>query len=395
MTPTQFIFLIPYLVSIGLSIWIGVLAWQRRRIRSALPLAGLAAAESLWTLAYVFQLLSSGLPTMLFWNNVQFLGAVSVPFFYLVFSIQYSYRSILFRKFQWKYLVPISVGVLLIIWTDGITGLFRQNVYIAASQPFSRLIFTDGAAFPVFTIYAYSFIVLGTLLLLISYITAPRLYRFQIGVVLVGILIPWVVSILTATGWVPVGLHEITPLTFGISNIIISLALFRFKMLDIVPVAREILIEKMKDAVVVLDSGGKIIDLNPSAQELMNGRIENLVGKSLTTIFPELDLSKIASLSSSTQAYSLQIPVRNDVRFFEVDATVLDQSPSQDFWIFTGHPRYDRSKAYRTGDTALDGPGSSHSKFIFKWIDCRGSRIQSPAFQSTPGNFIQLGAGLG
>lgn len=329
MTTTQFFFLIPYLISMGISIWIGYLGWQRRRTRAAFALAGLAAAEALWILGYIAQLLSSGLTTVLFWNDVQFLGAVSVPFFFLVFSIRYSYQGSPFHAIQLKYFIPAPVGVLFLIWTDKITGLFRQNPYIAAGYPFARLIFTDGVTFPFFTIYAYSFIILGVILLVVSYLVAPRLYRYQIGVVLAGILVPWVVATFAALGWVNVGLHQITPLSFGISNTIIALALFRFKMLDIVPVAREILIEKMKDPVVVLDSEGLLVDLNPSAQQLFNKRIESLVGKPLATIVPEIDLLKMASLSNDSHSYGIQFASGKDIRFFEVDATLLSQSPSQ------------------------------------------------------------------
>jgi PAS domain S-box-containing protein len=68
-------------------------------------------------------------------------------------------------------------------------------------------------------------------------------------------------------------------------------SLFRFRLLDIVPVAREAVFESMSDAVIVVDEQNRIVDLNLAARRLANRAASKAVGQSLTQVFaswPEL-----------------------------------------------------------------------------------------------------------
>lgn len=156
--------------------------------------------------------------------------------------------------------------MLLFIWSDGWHGLFRIDPHLVPGQPLGALVWGDGPFFSLYIIYAYSLIVLTTLIVVVRYLSAPKLYRLQVGLVLLGILIPWITSVVTAMHLVPVGLHEVTPITFGLSNLVIAFALFRYQMFELLPVARDMLIERMEDGVLVLDSQLRVLDLNPAAR---------------------------------------------------------------------------------------------------------------------------------
>jgi len=282
------IFIFPYLLSAGISIWVGVVAWRRRSEAAAVPLAWITFAQAQWTLGYVFQLFSTRLEMMLFWNNFQFLGAVFVPLFYVSFIVQYNLHSTPLPKIDWRYFLPLTIALLTFIWTDWLHGLFRSNPRIVPGDPFSLFAFDNGPAFGLYTIYAHSLIVFSTLLFILKYINAPRFYRQQAGTALVGFLIPWVTSIVTTLGLVPIAFHQITPLTFGISNLIIAWALFRHRLLDIIPVARDKLIESMQDAVIVIDSHLRIVDTNPAALAIFGIAEESPIGQPIA-VFIDLE----------------------------------------------------------------------------------------------------------
>lgn len=286
MSYSHFIVLLPYLASAGISIWVGILAWKRRNILASIALAGIAFGEAWWTLGYMLQLTRTSLDAMLLWNNVQFLAAVFVPLFYFGFAVEYSYRNFPLSKLKWRFIMPVSIVVLALIWTDGFHGLFRTNPRMVAGGLFNHLVFDDGLAFNLYTIYAYTLIISSSLLLLVKYIAAPKLYRRQVGTLLVAILIPWITSVVAATGWIPVALHQITPLTFGISNLVIAWALFRHRLLDIIPVARGALIETMSDGVIVLDNFNRIVDLNPAGREILGTAVDGNFGITIGEILP-------------------------------------------------------------------------------------------------------------
>ena len=324
-----FLVIFPYLVSAGITIWVGIIAWRRRTVHAATPFALIAISEAIWTLAYILQLLSTHLSDMLFWNDVQFLGAVFAPLFYLGFSLNYNYRDFPMSRFKWKYLLPITMLVLLLVWTDGYTHLFRSNPFIQSGNILPKLVFADGPAFGVYTIYAYSLIILASLFLLVNYMTAPQLYRIQVATVLIAILIPWITSIVTATGIIEIELQELTPITFGVSNLIVAWALFRFRLFDIVPIARETLIEKLPDAILVLDEQKRIIDANPAAQLITGKGIARLVGEKITGVLPFPEFWYTTDYANDQKSDEFSMRLRGLQEHFSIDANLLINSEKQ------------------------------------------------------------------
>ena len=64
----------------------------------------------------------------------------------------------------------------------------------------------------------------------------------------------------------PVQGLDLTPFAFTLSGIFIALSIFKFKMLDIVPVAYNNLFDKLSTGVLVIDSQKRIVDINPAAE---------------------------------------------------------------------------------------------------------------------------------
>src|SRR5690606_30608871 len=70
-----------------------------------------------------------------------------------------------------------------------------------------------------------------------------------------------------------------TPLAFTLTGLAVVWALFRFRLLDIVPIARHIVLDSMDDAVIVLDVQGRIVDVNPAAEQLIGCRAVEAIGQ--------------------------------------------------------------------------------------------------------------------
>ncbi len=47
-------------------------------------------------------------------------------------------------------------------------------------------------------------------------------------------------------------------------------SMYRYRLLDIAPIARNVVIEGMSDAVIVLDTHDRVVDTNPAAIQLLN-----------------------------------------------------------------------------------------------------------------------------
>jgi diguanylate cyclase (GGDEF)-like protein len=158
------------------------------------------------------------------------------------------------------------------------------------------LVLDNGAFFWVNFIFTYLLIMFGTCQLVQLYIKSPTIYRNQAGLLIGATLVPLGANFFYVFDLLPVKYFDITPMAFFLSGLLCYYSLFRYKFLDIIPVAREKLFESINDPVIVIDHSGRIVDLNKKALELVvtnetQDLSDGIVGKSFQIIFsswPEL-----------------------------------------------------------------------------------------------------------
>lgn len=106
--------------------------------------------------------------------------------------------------------------------------------------------------------------------------------RARVGVApaltLLGITI-WSLGYAVATG-----VHDLAPLGYSLGGLVLAWGLFRYRLFDIVPVARDKVIENMIDGVLVLDTQGRIVDANPTMLQLIGRSAGQVVGQPVEQI---------------------------------------------------------------------------------------------------------------
>jgi len=278
---------IPLLIATAVMAALALFAWRRRTVSGATPFALLMLAVAEWSLGYVLELGNADLPTKVFWAKVQYLGIVTVPLTWLAFVLQYTGRARWLTRRNLALLAIVPLITLLLVWTNEIHGLIWSEVIIDTSGPFPMLDLSYGALFWIHTAYSYLLLLLGTLLLIQILIRLPRLYRGQAVALLIGSLAPWVGNALYISGLSPFPHLDLTPFAFTLSGLAVAWGLFRHRLLDIVPVAYDAVIESLSDGVIVLDIRNRIVDLNPVAQHLIGRPLEEVIGQPASRIFSD------------------------------------------------------------------------------------------------------------
>jgi PAS domain S-box-containing protein len=283
---TPYVF--PVVVAGMISAWLAFAAWQRRRAPGATLFSLLMLAVAQWSLGYALELASADLPIKLFWDNVAWLGAVSAPAVWFAFALHYTGRA---RWLTRRTLVMLALEpliTLLLVWTNALHHLINSTINLDTGASFSSLVFTYGPWFWVNIAYSYLLLLLGTLLIcsfIQTLIRSASLYRGQVGALLLAVAAPWVGNAFTLLGWNPFPRLDLTPFAFTVTGIAMASSLVRFRLLDIRPVAREVLIENMTDALFVLDEQNRLVDLNPAAQRMLGRAATELVGQSALQVF--------------------------------------------------------------------------------------------------------------
>jgi NtrC-family two-component system sensor histidine kinase KinB len=242
----------------------------------------LAVAE--WALVSGLRLGSVGLDAKLFWAKLRYLGIVVVPGAWLVFALEYTGKTrwLTIRNLLLLAVEPVVISIL--AWTNDLHHLIWTDIRIVEIGG-GILVWNagHGVAFGIHTLYSYLLVLLGSILLIRASIQAPSLYRGQASVLLLGALAPIMGNILSTFGLVrwPI---DLTPFGFILAGLAVTWALFRFRLFDLGPLARDLVLESIEDGVLVLDVGGRIVDANPAASEILGLRISTQIGKRIEDV---------------------------------------------------------------------------------------------------------------
>ena len=100
---------------------------------------------------------------------------------------------------------------------------------------------------------------------------------------------PWIGNISFAfTGGGKLGI-DLTPLTFILSELLFAWNIFRFQLLDLVPVVRDLVFENMGEGVLVLDPADRIVDINPAGARMLGINKAFAIGSSVKLVNKKWD----------------------------------------------------------------------------------------------------------
>ncbi len=254
------------------AIILAAIAWRRRSVPGGWSLTFLAIAMVVWSAAYACYWLTADMMQKTIWFNVTYLGVLGVPVAFLLFSVRYTIHTRWFRKRSIFLLAIVPVATLILIWTDPLHGLFY-----AGGTP-DDLPAGGGVWFWVNLVYSYGIVVFSFALLVRAWSTTVRPLRSQLAAVTLGALVPLVVNLLMILGYDPFPGLDLTAFAFTFSCICLVIGFSRFHLLDIIPIARSVAIDRMTDGFIVLDAQDRVVDVNRSALVMLGKGNESIIG---------------------------------------------------------------------------------------------------------------------
>jgi PAS domain S-box-containing protein len=247
----------------------------------------LLLAAATWLLGSALELSSVELAAKVVWDKMQFLGICIIPTGWLVYTLYYTGREgcLSARNLILLSIVPLITFLLVI--TNERHGLIWRDTWLDTTGRFTVKQSTYGAGLWAFTAYSYVQILAGLGLLLSALVRTGRLYRWQAGALLLIVTLAWLINavelLLDRDAFHAV---ELTPFALAVTVPILAWAFYRLQLRDIVPVARGEVLEGMSDGVIVVDAEGRVVDLNPVAQELLHASSTEVAGRPLKEVWP-------------------------------------------------------------------------------------------------------------
>ncbi len=322
-----------YLFALGvaclLACWIAYNAWSNRGTTGAAPLVGVALAAAVWAGANVGLALDASLSVKLRWLQASYLGMVAAPITFIILALEYTGHK--------QYLTPSIVGglsalgsiILGLVWTNPHHHLYWARVELAP-ETLAGIATSPGPAFWGFVALTYVLLLVGSILFVQYALTAPHLYRGQTIGILIGAAVPWAANIPHAFQYMRV---DLTPVALSVTVVVLWVAMFRYRLTDLGPIALRTVFERLSTGVIVLDHNNRIVDVNSTARKMLNIP-DDPVGTPVEDVLPNDALREHVRESTDQKSIVRIEEARtsgdgaDSSRYYEVQVTPIE--PAQD-----------------------------------------------------------------
>ncbi|MFB6229269.1 MAG: histidine kinase N-terminal 7TM domain-containing protein [Halobacteriales archaeon] len=263
-----------------------------RHDRRVVAFATVMIGTAVWTLGYSFQFASATIADKRAWATVAMAGEAVVPVAWCTFALVYARREEWLTRARIGALWTMPALTVVLAVTNGSHGLVWHELAIApaAAGGYAVLDATSGPWMFVHGAYSYLVTFAGVVLMIDLIARTRRVYRGQAAVLLAGIVVPAGANIASRTGVGPASTVDLTPPSMAILGIAFAVGIFKYRLFDLVPVARSAVVENMGEGYVLLDESNEVVDLNVAARSLLDGDEGRLLGWDARAAF-DADLS--------------------------------------------------------------------------------------------------------
>ena len=316
----------PYTISLVaasvISLFLAGSAWKSKTTINTRSFTVLTVTVSLWAAMHIFELAAPTLSGKIFWANMQFFCIVSVPPALLSFVIRYTRRDHLITTPRMTLILLGPLLVVFLVWTNPIHGWMFTRAEIIHMGPFSLLYRHFGTGFWIHTGYCYAIMMVAAILLVQSLVNAPDGYKEQVISLLIGLAVPWISNVIYIFDIPPFSDFDMTPVVFTISGLAFGWGVFRYRLLDIVPIAYDLMLDNMQDAVFVFDRNQRVLELNRAAVRLTGQNRKRILSMDANLLIPGWsDLVEPMEQENLRRQVCLQ--KKNQDRYFDLIGTPL------------------------------------------------------------------------
>lgn len=214
-----------------------------------------------WSLGMIFELYST--MEKLKWTIicVEYFSISFIGVSWILFSLFYTESKFpeKLKRVLPLFIPPIVCYVMLL--TNSYHHLFYRDFNLHQKS--------YGTFFWINVLQAHSYIVIANIRIIIYSLKQPNYRKEQAVLIILISLIPAISNVLYVAKVIDINFDS-TPVSFSISMILLTIAVFRFRFLDIVSNALLKVFDNMNDAIIIVNSFNKIIDFNKAFKDLFH-----------------------------------------------------------------------------------------------------------------------------
>jgi signal transduction histidine kinase len=297
-----FIFLVlPILFVMYLVVYI----WQRRQMTGAISFIGMMIAIVGWNVSAALVVLTTNAALAVWWLNWMLAFSPFLPPLTFITIAEIGDRTWIKGR-RWLFLIVPAMTAILSL-TSSFQGSYTQNLELVRSgSNFIGWISDFGIWWIVNVGYSYSMLLFSGIMMVQQILRLKtRTFQIRVLLLLIGVVLPFVANIYSS--FFSEVHYFTTPIMFNFSIPAVFWAIFRYRLFELVPIAREQIIDFLHDAFITIDPQQRVVDVNPSAAALASAGAKGVIGLSLFTAFPAFAPMFQTALSQPNQDMHIQV----------------------------------------------------------------------------------------
>jgi len=309
------------IVTIGLL----VVTYRNRTKRGAVPLIGVLVAAITWSAADAVRLSSTDRTIKILMNDIRFFGPVLVTVSIFLFAAEYTNREEWLSQGRVMGLFAPHIVTLALVWSNGWHHLIRTGVATDTSLDFVMMDITWGPWYYVHAGYSYLLLFAAAVMLVLRLRDSADVgtYRGQASAILVAMMVPWALNAAFIAGATAV---DLTSLGFTVTGSMFAIAVFRYQILDLLPIARSTVVDNMEEGYIVLDTEDAIVDVNEKATEMLDIDKETVIGEQIQTVYEDYAMVLDRFSQEAEMRDQISIEIDGERRYYDVDISpIYDQ----------------------------------------------------------------------
>ena len=235
------------------------------RTRQKVSVCLLFVAAFIYTVSYIAELGSAATANKLLFNNTQYIGIVAIAPLWYIISLQYRNGSSRLNPKNILLMFLIPAITLLANWTHEINGLFYASYRTSNEFGANFLLFEKGVMYYIHILYQNFLEICSIINYLFVFKKAAGMQKRQSFMLLLLSVFGFAISSFCYVGKYT-GHVDISVIFIGLSAVLLVVALFKYELFDLLPLAYRSVFECSDNPIMVLDNSFRIVKSNTNAR---------------------------------------------------------------------------------------------------------------------------------
>ena len=271
-----------------------------------------------WSIGYALEIASPDLGAKVFWFTVKNLALELVPILFIYFVIQFLEIGNISNKLKYSLAVQPVLSIFLMLTNDR-HHLIWGTMLADPVSFYSPLHVNYHIGYWISLGYIYSLLFFSTVVTLWTLQNSRRMYWRRVTLLTLCVILPWFANMLFSLGLSSYQ-YDVAPLLVNLTSIILTwISPDLLYKRDVIPLARELIIEGIQDAVLVLGPNNKILDANFAAKQLFKLPLIDMPEISLEDMNPSL----YQQLNFDGVSSQIKLDNSGEERFYDINFSRL------------------------------------------------------------------------